>query len=57
MRPFFLLFLRTLLPVADLLRILKPDVRFLCLLVPPVVLPKQRFALASTIRAPPLLLV
>ena len=54
LRPFFLLFLRTLLPVAVLFLTLKPDVLFLCLFVPPVVLPKQRLAFACTERAPPL---
>ena len=54
LRPFFLLFFNTLEPVADLFLTLKPLVRFLCRLVPPFVLPKQRFALASTIKEPPL---
>ena len=54
LRPFFLLFLRTFEPVALLFLTLNPDVLFLCLFVPPLVLPRHRFALASTISAVPL---
>ncbi len=54
MRPFFLLFFSTLLPVAVLFLTLKPEVLLLCLFVPPFVLPRQRLAFASTMRAVPL---